>query len=234
MDHIDHMDRIDSVDSKVPKSIPEIGNQIPRPGSLPNHYQEVLYWTVIKKTSRVVALQLLALFSFVIFGVIFFGLAVTLGKMPSQGEFSLRDIGVAFSGVVLTILLHELTHGWVMQAFGARPRYGILWKKLMFYATSPGFAYQRNRYIAIALAPFVGISTLVILGMWLLQGTGWVPLLAICGAINAGGAIGDLWITRIVLRYAPAAYVVDEQDGIRLFLQSSRPSNDSPSERETQ
>jgi hypothetical protein len=112
--------------------------------------------------------------------------------MPLQVEFSLRDMGVVFIGAVLTIILHELTHGWVMQAFGARPKYGVLWKKLMFYATSPGFAYRRNRYVGIALAPLVGISTLVILGIWFLQGTGWVPLLAFCGTINASGAVGDL------------------------------------------
>ena len=150
---MDLMDRVGAVDSKATNSIPEIGNQIPSPGSLPNDYQEVLYWTVTKNTSRVIALQILALLAFVIFGVIFFNLAVNLGKMPAQGEFSLRNIGLVFIGVVLTILLHELTHGWVMQMLGARPRYGILWKKLMFYATSPGFAYRRNRYIAIALAP---------------------------------------------------------------------------------
>lgn len=218
MDHVDHAGRVGAVDTKATSSIPEIGNQIPSPGSLPNDYQEVLYWTVTKNTSRVLALQLLALLAFVIFGIIFFGLASNLGKMPSQGEFSLRAIGLAFIGAVLTIILHELTHGWVMQAFGARPKYGVLWKKLMFYATSPGFAYRRNRYVGIALAPLVGISTLVILGIWFLQGTGWVPFLAICGAINASGAIGDLWITMIVLRYAATAYVVDEQNGIRLFL----------------
>jgi hypothetical protein len=33
--------------------------------------------------------------------------------------------------------------------------------------------------------------------------------LAFCGAINASGAVGDLWITMIVLRYAATAYVVD-------------------------
>ena len=206
---MDHTEQVGYVDRNATKSRAEIGNPIPRPGSVPTHYQEVLYWTVIKKTSRVITLQILALLAFVVFGVIFFGLAVTLGKMPLQVEFSLRDMGVVFIGAVLTIILHELTHGWVMQAFGARPKNGVLWKKLMFYATSPGFAYRRNRYVGIALAPLVGISTLVILGIWFLQGTGWAPLLAFCGAINASGAVGDLWITMIVLRYAATAYVVD-------------------------
>jgi hypothetical protein len=105
-----------------------------------------------------------------------------------------------------------------MRIFGARPKYGILWKGLMFYATSPGYAYHRNAYIVIALAPFVLISLLVILGMWALQGTAWVALLGICGTINASGAIGDLWITMMVVRYAAQAYVMDEREGTRVFL----------------
>ena len=87
----------------------------------------------------------------------------------------------------------------------------------MLYATSPGYAYRRNNYVVIALAPFVFISILVVLGMWLLQGTLWVVLLGLCGAVNASGAIGDMWITMVVLRYASTAYVMDERDGIRVF-----------------
>ena len=36
--------------------------------------------------------------------------------------------------------------------------------------------------------------------------------------VNASGAIGDVWITTIVLRYAPAARIVDERDGIRVYF----------------
>jgi len=33
--------------------------------------------------------------------------------------------------------------------------------------------------------------------------------------------VGDLWITTIVLRYPATAYVIDEKDGIRVFLPKS-------------
>jgi len=198
--------------------MPEINNPIPASGTLPNDYQEVLFWRVTEKRSRVITLNILAIPLFVIFGVIFSSLAVSLGKLPSAVKFGLSEIGLVLAGALLTLVLHELTHGLVMQMFGAKPRYGILWKGLMFYATSPGYAYHRNNYVVIALAPFVFISILAVLGMWLLQGTLWVALLGICGALNAAGAIGDMWITMIVLRYAPTAYVMDERDGIRVFL----------------
>jgi hypothetical protein len=192
---------------------------IPASGALPENYQEVLSWKVTGKPMRVIALNIVGVILFVIFGMIFSSVAFRLGKMPSEGNFrlGLGEMGLAVVGIVLTFVLHELTHGLAMQMFGARPKYGIIWKGLMLYATSPGYAYRRNNYAVISLAPFVFISTLVVLGMWLLQGTAWVALLAICGVVNASGAVGDMWITMIVLRYPVTAYVMDERDGICVF-----------------
>jgi hypothetical protein len=195
----------------------KINNPIRISGSLPDDYQEVLSWKVTEKPARVIVLNIFGAFLFVVFGLIFYSLAVSLGKL-SGFSFGLSEIGLVFMGILLTVVLHELTHGWAMRIFGATPRYGILWKGLMFYATSPGYAYRRNDYVLIALAPLLFISVLVVLGMWLLQGTVWVAFLGICGIINASGAVGDLWMTMITLRYANTAYVMDERDGIRVFL----------------
>ena len=167
---------------------------------------------------RFIVSQILGVLSFVIFGLIFSGLAVRLGKLPPNVGFGLSEIGLVLVGVLLTLVLHELTHGLIMQMFGAKPQYGFLWKGMMLYATSPGYAYHRNDYVVIALAPLIFISALVVLGMWLVQGTSWVAFFGICGVFNASGAIGDMWITMIVLRYTTAAYVMDERDGIRVFL----------------
>jgi hypothetical protein len=140
-----------------------------------------------------------------------------LGKRLSQVEFGLGEIGSVLLGILLALGLHELTHGLVMQLFGAKPEYGILWKGLMLYATSPGYAYHRNNYVVILLAPFLFLSILVILGIWLVQGTAWVALLALCGVFNASGAVGDIWIATIVLQYPTTAFVMDERDGVRVF-----------------
>ena len=192
-------------------------------GTLPNAYQEVLSWKVTASPRRVILAQALAVLSFCLFGVLFAFGAVSLGKQPLSGSFTLglREVAALVVGTILTLVLHELTHGLVMQLYGAQPRYGILWKGMMLYATAPGYAYPRDHYIVIALAPFVCISTLVVLALWAFAGTAWVPLLAICGVINASGAVGDMWMTLIVLRYPPSAYIVDERDGIRVFCQST-------------
>lgn len=197
-----------------------LNDQIPASGVLPENYQEVLSWKVTGKPMRLIALNIVGAILFILLGMIFSSLAIGLGKMPSEGNFrlGLLEMGLVIAGIVLTLILHELTHGLVMQMFGAKPKYGIIWKGLMLYATSPGYAYHRNNYVVIALAPFVFISVLVVLGMLVLQGTAWVVLLAICGVVNASGAVGDMWITIIVLRYAATAYIMDERDGIRVFL----------------
>ena len=196
-----------------------INNQIPASGSLPDDYQEALYWSVTEKPKRVAVMNVLGVFLFFIFGLIFSNVAVGLGKLPLEGEinFGLREMTFVLIGIMFTLALHELMHGLTMRLFGASPKYGIIWKGMMLYATSPGYAYPRNKYVIVALAPFILISILVVLGMWSLQGTLWVALLGICGVINASGAIGDMWITAIVLRYPAAAYVMDERDGVRVF-----------------
>lgn len=187
-------------------------------GSLPDNYQEVLYWTIKDDPKRAILLQIVSVPLFILSGLVFSRLAVSLGKLPSPLTFGPGEIGIVILTILFTIVLHELAHGIAMQMFGAQPRYGVLWKYAMFYATAPGYAFRRNDYIQIALAPLWIVSLLAILGMWYLSGTFWVAALAIGGVINASGAIGDLWITAIVLRYPVTAYVMDEKDGIRVFL----------------
>ncbi|NTU83970.1 MAG: DUF3267 domain-containing protein [Chloroflexales bacterium] len=193
---------------------------IPVAGAVPEAYHEVLYWRVTEKRSRRIVVQALALVSFFLFGLLFVSLAISLGKLPMSGSFALglRESGAALIAMILTLVAHELTHGLVMRMAGATPRYGIVWKGVMLYATSPGYAYQRNTYAVILLAPFVLISALVVLGIWLVPGVLWTTLFVICGAVNASGASGDLWMTRIALRYPSAARMMDERDGMRVFV----------------
>jgi hypothetical protein len=204
---------------------------IPVAGALPAAYHEVLYWKVTAKPSRLIGVQALALISFVLFGLLFASLAISLGKLALSGAFALglRETGALLVGIALTLVAHELTHGLVMRLAGATPRYGIFWQGMMLYATSPGYAYQRNTYVAILLAPFALISALAVLGIGLLPGSPWTTLVVICGAVNASGAIGDLWMARIALRYPVTARIVDERDGMRVFVPNGPPSERTPS-----
>ncbi|NTV62652.1 MAG: DUF3267 domain-containing protein [Oscillochloris sp.] len=189
-------------------------------GGVPETYHEALYWHATDKPSCLFFVQALALVSFFPFGLLFAGLAIGLGKLPLSGSFALglRETGALLIGFALTLAAHELTHGLAMRLAGATPRYGIVWKRMLLYATSPGYAYPRNTYLGILLAPFALISALAMLGIWLLPGSQWATLCVICGAVNASGAIGDLWMTRVALRYPTTARIMDERDGMRVFV----------------
>lgn len=164
-------------------------------------------------------MNLLSFPLFILSSIVFIWLAVNVGRMPKEFDLSIPAAGLpVLLALLLVLVLHELVHGFCMRLFGAHPKYGILWKALAFYATSPGFAFPRWQYLLIALAPLVALSLLAVLLILLLAGTAWVALIAFVAAVNAAGAIGDLWITMVVLRYPAYAYMMDERDGVRVFL----------------
>ncbi len=182
-------------------------------------YQEVLYWKISEKPLRLVIMNVAGMLLLVPWGGIFFWLAVTLGRLPKSVELSSPSrLLIALSILLLVLVLHELIHGFIMGIFGARPQFGVMWKEAMFYATSPGFAYPRAQYLRVALAPLVVLSLLAVLAIAVLAGTAWTALVAFVATFNAAGSVGDLWIAAVVLRYPSHAYVVDERDGVRIFL----------------
>jgi hypothetical protein len=188
-------------------------------GQPPPGYGEVLYWRVTEKLSRVLLINLLSIPLFILWGIFFFWLARTVGQMYAEdtGARQLNLLPFLLS-LILVPVLHELVHGISMRIFGAHPQYGFLWKLWAFYATSPGYAYPRWQFMIIALAPLIVLSVVAVLLMALMTGTAWVAITAISATLNATGAIGDLWIIGLILRYPAYAYVVDERDGVRIFL----------------
>ncbi len=189
-------------------------------------YQQVLHWTIKDKPILTIVVQLLTIPLMVLFGFSLLTLANLVRKPPfnlSGGtiNFDIPDVGISLAGIVGTVILHELVHGLVMRLCGAKPRYGVLWKQLMFYATCPGYGFRRNSYLLVALAPLFGISCLAVLGMFLLQGANWGGLFVLCATINGCGAIGDMWIVSRVLHYPKNVYIVDERDGFRVLVQKT-------------
>lgn len=188
--------------------------------SVPGGFQEVVHYKLSDSTSR--GIPILAIFLFLLSGSLFLAFALTIGKFdPSlmQGGFKIGiwEAGVGLAAIPATIVLHEVVHGLAMRMFGARPKYGMLRTHLVFYATAPGYAFRRNACIMVEMAPLVVLSVFTILGMFVLQGTIWVPLLILCATMNASGAAADLWMTSKIFRYSKAAYIIDERDGFKVL-----------------
>ncbi|MBN2305473.1 MAG: DUF3267 domain-containing protein [Anaerolineae bacterium] len=186
--------------------------------ALPDGYREVRYLSVNQR-GMLVWLNLMSLIPLVISAMLIFGLGqvyheelgapLVIGELP----FTLPS----WLGLILALLvlpLHELIHGLAIQQCGHRPRYGV--KLLVLFATSDGAYFRRGEFIRIALAPLVCISAAgTIFILFLPADLGhWIALAV---TLNAAGAIGDLWMTAVVLRYDSMILVRDEEDSMRIF-----------------
>lgn len=183
-----------------------------------DNMNEVLYWKLSGSWGRVFAVNFLGFLLLVLTILLSFWWASLWHPVGTTVAWTGVDALWLLGSLLLTVVLHEFMHGMAIRYFGGKPSYGFVWKGLMFYATASGHPFQRNDYIGVALAPLILGSLLgAILLALPLSGT-VVNIIALCAAINAAGAVGDLWISAVVLRYPQSAYVVDERDGMRLFL----------------
>lgn len=187
-------------------------------GAVPAGYQEVLYWKLTANPAQLLWINLLAVPLAVGAAPVFLGLARGVGRAGLEHLQTGADYLGLLAGLLLVLILHEGAHGLVMSACGARPRYGIKWDAGALYATAPGYAFTRNQYLAVIFAPLLLLSALALAGMALWPATALVPILALSAVGNAMGACGDVYMGWRVARYPPAAYVIDEADGMRVFL----------------
>jgi hypothetical protein len=199
------------------RTSPKVSTRADHPAAVPANYREVLYWRITQSSWKLTLVNLLSLPLAGLMGLVFFGWVVLLNRMPGALNLQLPQTVGLILAVAVTLVLHELAHGLAMVAYGAQPRFGVLWQGLMFYATSPGHAFRRNDYMVVILAPLVVLSLLALMVI-LFSPPGLAVLVALGATVNGAGSVGDLWILLITLRYPGRAYVMDERDGMRIFL----------------
>jgi hypothetical protein len=188
------------------------------PGQVPPGYAEVLYWRLTQNRRQMILINLLAIPLAAVAALFFFWFAAQFGRPADIGRLAGGSAILALIiAIVVTLLLHELAHGLAMAAFGARPHFGILPEAAALYATCPGYAFTRNQYLVVIFAPLAGLSLAALAGIAALGGMA-AYLLTLCAVANAMGACGDAYMGWRVLRYPAHAYVMDEADGMRVFL----------------
>jgi len=117
--------------------------------------------------------------------------------------------------LLISITLHELVHGAFFWAFaGQPPRFGI--GPGYAYAAMPGWYFPKRKYLVVGLSPLVvltvlGLACVPFLPGWLLGPFFWGLV------INAGGAIGDLYICLRIAREAMDVWVQDHGDGFEVY-----------------
>ena len=118
--------------------------------------------------------------------------------------------------LVATYTLHELIPGLAIRYYGHKPRYGIRLDLGVMYATTDSAYFPRNQFVVIALAPLV-VMSLVGMALMLAVSDALAYYIGLVIVLNASGAIGDLWMSWVVLRYPPRVLVRDEADRIRIY-----------------
>jgi hypothetical protein len=193
--------------------------------ALPPHYQEVHYMSINERGVllwlNLLSLVPLAISALLILGALLvyheeLGSPLVVNALPGALPAPLGLV------LVLTVLpIHEWLHGVTIARCGHRPRYGV--KLFVLFATSDGALFRRDEFIRIALAPLAVITVFGGMVMLFLP-FGLAYWVALAIILNAGGAIGDLWMTAIALRYDSSALIRDEEDSMRIFARASGPA----------
>ena len=76
----------------------------------------------------------------------------------------------------------------------------------------------------VALAPLVVMTPPLLLGMAVLP-TFWAQAAQLMLILNASGAAGDLLMSWEIMRFPAQAMVMDEMDGVRIFMPGDAETN---------
>ena len=122
--------------------------------------------------------------------------------------------------MLVTVLLHELIHGLFFWLFsGTRPEFGV--GPGYAYAAMPDWYFPKTRYLVIGLSPLILLTALG-LAACALAPLPWLLTLLAGMVINAGGAIGDIYICGRIARDTQDVWIKDTGDGFQLYRPQAR------------
>jgi len=171
----------------------------------------------------------MGILSLFLFGCFFKLVHTSITQNAGDFEGTPVAILIAISTVVFTMLFHEFIHGIAISMYGGKPRYGsgVAHYILPYLYTTTGTIFCRNQFIAILIAPLIVISVLGVISMIVFPAIAhWfiIPL-----AMNAAGAIGDLWMTFALLRHPEHILLADDRTGTTIYGKSTdKVMNTSP------
>lgn len=190
--------------------------------SLPENYHEVRR-TMLTEGNLILWLNIAGLVPMALALAAMAGwwvVAAAVNPTPSDPASEIPWLLGAVIAIVVVLPLHELIHGIAIRMVGHKARYGIKLDKGVLYATADQALFRKREYLLVALAPLV-VITLLGMFLMLIVPWQWAYFVALGVIINAGGAIGDLWMVFILLRYPRSALVRDLEDGFVIYVPSS-------------
>ena len=133
------------------------------------------------------------------------------------GAAHLLDYVLGLVAVVLLVVAHEAVHalGWILFA-GVKPKdiqFGIAWKTLSPYAHSMVAMPAGGYRVGVVLPLIITGIVPVVIGIGL--NLGW---LTAAGAILVSGAVGDLFVLRVIKDIPASALVIDHPDNAGCYV----------------
>jgi hypothetical protein len=117
--------------------------------------------------------------------------------------------------MAIAIVFHELVHGLLFWFFARhRPEFGV--GPGYAFAAMPDWYFPKGQYLIIGLGPLVGL-TLLGMAISAFAPLTWLGLVFAGVVINAGGAIGDLYVCWRIAREADNVWVKDTGDGFQVY-----------------
>lgn len=126
---------------------------------------------------------------------------------------------IALLVFIVTIVVHELIHGFFFWVYGGKPKYGVGLAYFMpyAYASSPGQRYSLSQMSVVSLSPLFLLSAISLALAVLVpaQASYW----AIIFIANFSGAVGDMWLISRAWKFAgcPQLSLVDLRDGVAVY-----------------
>ncbi|OQY44414.1 MAG: hypothetical protein B6242_12735 [Anaerolineaceae bacterium 4572_78] len=189
---------------------------------LPDTYQ--LYGKVdfAENKKLLIILNVLSIIIFIIAGLSMWYIGIYLRPdiFPTEIKsiiWSIPALLLVLIALPLMIITHELLHGVVFWMFTKeRPVYGV--KSWCAFAGAPDWYLNRNQHLIAALAPLVVIS---LVGILLLPITPniLIPALFVFVVTNASGAIGDMYVSALLLQLHNTVLVKDTGVEMSIFEQ---------------
>jgi hypothetical protein len=194
--------------------------------ALPSHYKLHLTLDLAKNRRVATGLNVVAAGFFFLFGwlAVLLSSAVRTDTLVAilRALVGLQAAGVLAIIVVLVglqflmVVLHEAVHGaffWIFTrerpAFGLKPPFAA-------YAAAPDWYLPRDQHLMVGLGPFV-VITLVGAVLLFVVPTALVPPLLFIVVSNAAGAVGDFLMVARLLRQPRNALVKDTGSAITVY-----------------
>ncbi|MGX7197539.1 DUF3267 domain-containing protein [Enterococcus olivae] len=167
----------------------------------------------------IVRLNLASLPLMVVFFILFTGVSL-LKDTSTQHSFSLLTSFLGLVLLFLLIIIHELIHGFFFKLFNPEGKVKFGFKNGLAYATSPHSYYSKGQFSIISLAPFVLITSSLMLVFFT---TDWLSpsSFILQSSLHAAACVGDFYFIYLLLKAPKQALIEDTEQGINFYLKEA-------------